>query len=209
MNDSNNTIAKDLESTVLSQTILRKIEEGNQLALSFFREHADRLQSLALVMSNRFQKGGRLLVMGNGGSACDAEHVVTEFMHPIFAKRRPLPAICLSSNMSLITAVANDLDYSRIFANQILQLANPQDMVLAISTSGMSANLVSALSESQRLGLTTIVFAGKDGGRTKDFADWDFTVHSYSIHRIQEVHVRLLHLLWDLVHIQLGEDDIV
>lgn len=189
--------------------ILRKVQESNETAMLFFQQQADQLQFLAAAMASAFKKGGRLMVMGNGGSACDAEHVSVEFMHPIFEKRRALPAMSLSCGNALTTAIANDVDFSRVFSTQLQQLASPADMALAISSSGMSTNLVCAMQEARKLGLMTIAFGGKDGGRLKELVDWSFVVPSYSIHRIQETHVKLLHLLWDLVHLQLGEEDIV
>jgi len=188
---------------------MRKGEESTSTALKFFDENANKLSSLAETMASAFENGHRLFVMGNGGSSCDADHVSVEFMHPIFEKRRPLPCISLSPNSALISAIANDIDFSAVYSLPLMRLAQTGDMVLAISTSGMSSNLVRALKEARGAGLVTIAFTGKDGGRLANVADWNFTVPSYSIHRIQESHVVLLHILWDLIHIKLGEEDIV
>src|SRR5262249_23166669 len=158
------------------------------------------IERLAAAMAERFAQGGRFFVMGNGGSSCDAEHFAVEFMHPIFEKRRPLPCLSLSAGSALLSAIANDVDFSRVYGAQLVNLARPEDMALAISTSGQSANLIYALQEAKKLGLMTIAFAGKDGGRLKDTADWSLVVPSYSIHRIQETHVMLLHILWDTIH---------
>lgn len=189
--------------------IMRKVRESTSTALGFFEEHADRLIALAGTMAAAFQSDRRLFVIGNGGSSCDAEHVSVEFMHPIFEKRKPLTCISLTSQTALVSAIANDIDFSAVYSLPLAQLACKGDMVLAISTSGMSANLVRALQEARSKGLVTIAFNGKDGGRLTSVADWNFVVPSYSIHRIQETHVMLLHILWDLIHLNLGEDDIV
>jgi D-sedoheptulose 7-phosphate isomerase len=130
-------------------------------------------------------------------------------MHPIFAKRKALPAICLSSNQALLTAIANDTDFSKIYSDQLEVLAKAPDMLLSISSSGMSANLVQAMRLARERSLMTISFSGKDGGRLNNLVDWNFIIPSFSIHRIQETQVLLLHVLWDLIHIQMGEDDIV
>ncbi|MBX9770572.1 MAG: SIS domain-containing protein [Candidatus Obscuribacterales bacterium] len=204
---STDTAATSAEQ--FAEAIMRKVRESTTTALGFFEQNSENLSLLAATMAERFSNGGRLFVIGNGGSACDAEHVSVEFMHPIFEKRKPLPCICLTSQSALVSAIANDIDFSAVYTLQLAQLAHPGDMLLAISTSGKSANLVRALQEAKTKELTTIAFNGKDGGRLSAVADWNFVVPSYSIHRIQETHVMLLHILWDLVHLHLGEEDIV
>ena len=193
----------------LVAAIKRKARESGEVSLAFFEDQAETVSGLAAAMSERFAAGGRLFVMGNGGSSCDAEHVSVEFMHPIFEKRKPLPCISLTTGNALLTAISNDADFSRVFSTQLRSLATAQDMALAISTSGMSANLVSALKEARAIGCMTIAFGGKDGGRVKDLADWSLVAPSYSIHRIQEVHTLLLHILWDSIHLCMGEEDVV
>ena len=196
-------------SSTLGAAIMRKARESANTSLHFFDSSTDTIERLAAAMAERFAKGGRLFVMGNGGSSCDAEHVAVEFMHPIFEKRKPLPCQSLSAGSALLSAISNDADFSRVYGAQLVNLARPEDMALAISTSGKSANLVYALQEAKKIGLMTIAFAGKDGGRLQDAADWCLVVPSYSIHRIQEVHVVLLHVLWDTIHMVMGEEDIV
>ena len=159
-------------------------------------------------MAVRFSNGGHLLTMGNGGSACDAQHIAVEFQHPIIEKRRALPAMALT-DLATITAVGNDSDFSRIFVEQLEITARPNDMALGISTSGSSANVQRALKRARELGLLTIGFAGRDGGRMPELCDFCFIVKSWSIHRIQEAHTALLHLLWDQLHVALGEDDVL
>src|SRR5438876_365516 len=137
--------------------------------------------------------------MGNGGSATDAQHVAVEFFHPIIEKRKPLPVL----------ALATDRDFAKVIADQRRVLARPGDMALAISTSGQSPNLAQALEAARELDLLTAAFTGKDGGRLADLAEYCFVVPSFSIHRIQETHVALYHIVWDLVHVALGEEDVI
>ncbi|HJT15758.1 MAG TPA: SIS domain-containing protein, partial [Thermoanaerobaculia bacterium] len=146
---------------------------------------------------------------GNGGSACDAQHIAVEFIHPVIEKRRALPAIDLVSQVPVLTAISNDKDFSKAFVDQLQLWGKEGDMALAISTSGQSPNLVYALEAAKELGILTIAFSGKDGGRLADVAEYCFTVPSFSVHRIQESHVALLHILWDLVHVALGEEDVI
>ncbi|HEX5815220.1 MAG TPA: SIS domain-containing protein [Methylomirabilota bacterium] len=193
----------------MKDAILRKARESAEVKEVFFRAEADRIEALARVMAAAFERGGRLWVMGNGGGATDAQHVAVEFCHPILAKRRPLPAIALTTDPALLTAIANDRDFARVFGDQLRTHARRGDMALALSTSGQSPNLVHALEVADELGLLTIAFTGKDGGRLADLAEHAFVVPSFSIHRIQETHVALYHVLWDLVHLALGEEDVV
>jgi D-sedoheptulose 7-phosphate isomerase len=191
------------------ESILRKARESVEVKDHFFNENADRIASLCTEMAQRFREGRKLLVIGNGGSACDALHVAVEFKHPIIEKRRALPAEALMSDVATMTAISNDLDFSRVFVNQLRLVGQPGDMVLAISTSGKSPNLIYALEAARSRGLMTIAFSGKDGGRFPQIADHCFVVPSFSIHRIQEVHGTLIHVLWDLVHVELGEEDVI
>ena len=193
----------------MKDAILRKARESADVKEQFFRAEADRIEALVRVMAARFSDGGRLYVMGNGGSATDAQHISLEFFHPIVEKRKPLPAIALTADQALLTAISNDRDFAKVFADQLRVLAHPGDMALAVSTSGKSPNLVQALETARELGLLTIAFTGKDGGRLPDLAEYCFVVPSFSIHRIQETHVALYHIVWDLVHVALGEDDVI
>ena len=193
----------------MKDAILRKARESADVKEQFFRAEADRIEALVRAMAARFSAGGRLYVMGNGGSATDAQHISVEFFHPIVEKRKPLPAMALTADQALLTAISNDRDFAKVFADQLRVLARPGDMALAVSTSGKSPNLVQALETARELGLLTVAFTGKDGGRLPDLAEYCFVVPSFSIHRIQETHVTLYHIVWDLVHVALGEDDVI
>jgi D-sedoheptulose 7-phosphate isomerase len=191
------------------EAILRKARESAAAQVEFYQANAAALERCVQALAERFAAGGRLLVAGNGGSACDAAHVAVEFQHPIVEKRRPLPALALASDLALVTAVANDDDFARVFSDQIALHGRREDALLGISTSGASANVNRGLERARGLGLLTIGFAGRDGGRMPELCDFCFTVGSWSIHRIQEVHTTLLHLLWDQLHVAMGEDDVL
>ena len=178
--------------------ILRKARESAALKVAFFEEHAGQLARCAEALAARFRQGGKLLVMGNGGSACDAHHLAVEFQHPIIEKRRPLPALALGGSAALVTAIGNDGDFARVFLDELALLAGPGDAVLGLSTSGASANVNRALAQARQRSLLTIGFAGRDGGAMAERCDFLFVVPSWSIHRIQEVHTTLVHLLYDL-----------
>ena len=193
----------------MRDAILRKARESAEVKLRFFEEHAARLEACVRALADRFRAGGRLFVMGNGGSATDAAHVAVEFVHPIVEKRRPLPAVALTADPATLTAIGNDTDFSRVFVDPLEILARPGDAALGLSTSGASANVNRALRRARELGLLTIGFAGRDGGRMPDVCDHCFVVRTWSVHRVQETHTALLHLLWDEVHVALGEDDVL
>ncbi len=189
--------------------ILRKARESAATTMQFFEEHEAAIDRCARAMAERFTAGARLFAFGNGGSACDAEHFAVELQHPIIEKRRALPAVALTGDAALITAVGNDHDFARAFVDQLALHARAGDIAVGLSTSGASANVNRALERARSLGLFTIGFSGRDGGRMPDACDFCFTVRSWSIHRIQETHVALLHVLWDQLHVALGEDDVL
>ncbi len=193
----------------LRDAILRKCRESMSVKEKFFADSAERIVECCTALARAFDAGGRLFVMGNGGSSCDAAHVSVEFMHPIIEKRPALPAMALTTDTALRTAVGNDQDFALAFVQQLRMLARPGDMALGISTSGKSANINRALQAARAIGLLTVGFSGRDGGRIPEHCDYCFTVPSFSIHRIQETHETLLHVLWDLIHVIRGEEDVI
>jgi D-sedoheptulose 7-phosphate isomerase len=130
-------------------------------------------------------------------------------MHPIVEKRPPLPAIALTTDTALLTATGNDQDFALAFAGQVRLLGRPGDIALGISTSGKSANVNRALGAARDVGMLTVGLTGRDGGRMPELCDHCFTVPSFAIHRIQETHATLIHVLWDLVHMIRGEQDVL
>jgi len=202
-------MAAGADAEALRGAILRKCRESMATKEQFFTENADRIAECAAAMARSFDEGGRLFVMGNGGSSCDAAHVSVEFMHPIIEKRPALPAIALTTDTAILTAVGNDQDFAMAFTEQLRMLGRRGDLALGISTSGKSANVNRALQAARELGLLTVGFSGRDGGRMPEFCDFCFTVPSFSIHRIQESHETLLHILWDLIHVIRGEEDVI
>ena len=202
-------MATAVDSDVLREKILRKCRESADTKEQFFAANADRIAECCGRMAGALDAGKKLFVMGNGGSACDAQHVAVEFMHPIIEKRPALPAIALNTDTAMLTAVGNDQDFSLAFTQQLSMLGAPGDIALGISTSGKSANVNRALQAAREAGLFTVGFSGRDGGRMPEVCDYCFTVPSFSIHRIQETHETLLHIMWDLIHVIRGEEDVI
>jgi D-sedoheptulose 7-phosphate isomerase len=195
--------------SALIESILRKNAESISVQERFFQEHAPAIVACGEAMSEAFARGGRLFVFGNGGSFCDAQHLAVEFMHPIHEKRVPLPATAVMSETALLTAIGNDQDFSLAFATQLRLQARAGDIALGISTSGRSAGAARAFEAAGEIGLLRVGFTGKDGGFFPALCEHCFTVPSFSIHRIQETHVALLHLLWDTIHVLRGEEDVL
>lgn len=193
----------------LPQIVLRQTRECAELKEKFFEENAERIAKCSRAMADVFDKGGRLFSMGNGGSLCDALHVSVEFMHPILQKRPALPAIALTADTAVLTAIGNDQDFSMVYSQQLQMLAKTGDMLLGISTSGKSANILRALKTAREMNLLSIGFTGRDGGRMAELCDYCFVVPSFSIPRIQETHGTLLHIIWDLIHIIRREEDVL
>ncbi len=189
--------------------IMRKCGESVEMKEKFFAKYAEQIEALSRDMAERFSQGHKLLTMGNGGSLCDALHFAVEFTHPIIEKRAAFSAVPLMTDVATMTAVSNDTDYARVFVDQLRLLGQPGDMALVVSTSGKSPNLIYALEAAREKQLLTIAWGGKDGGRFPEVADYCFIVPSYSIHRIQEVHATFVHVLWDLIHIALGAEDVI
>jgi len=186
-------------------SLLEKARESAEVKQRFFEQNADAILAASLAMARSFQRGGKLLVCGNGGSATDAQHIAVEFMHPITVGRKALPAICLANDMAMVTAVSNDVGFADVFSRQIIALGREGDMLLALSTSGNSENLMHAFETARRMKLVTIGYAGGDGGKMAERhaagrLDYCLTVPTPSIHRIQESHVALYHTMWDIVH---------
>ncbi|HSE26472.1 MAG TPA: SIS domain-containing protein [Pyrinomonadaceae bacterium] len=192
----------------LGFSVLEKARESVEVKTQFFAENKDTILAASLALARSFSRGRKLLVCGNGGSATDAQHIAVEFMHPITVGRKALPAICLTNDIAMVTAVANDVGFDDIFTRQIIGLGVEGDVFLGISTSGNSKNLLHGFATARQLKLVTIGFAGSDGGEMSAMSaagllDYCLIVPTASIHRIQETHVALYHIMWDMVHTML------
>ena len=186
-------------------SLLEKARESVEVKRRFFEENWETILQASLAMARAFHRGNKLLVMGNGGSATDAQHVSVEFMHPITVGRKALPAISLTNDIAVVTAVANDVSFADVFVRQLIALGQKGDILLGISTSGNSQNLLNGFETGKKIGLVTIGYAGHDGGKMarqadEGIIDYLMVVPTSSIHRIQETHVALYHIMWDMVH---------
>ena len=156
------------------------------------------ISDLVEMLKELFRSGGKLLVMGNGGSAADAQHFVAEIVGRFKLERAALPAIALTTDTSILTAIGNDYGYDSVFSRQVEALATDKDLVVGISTSGNSGNIMKALKEARLRGSRTVGLLGKDGGCIKDVCDLALIVPSDDTPRIQEGHITIIHIVCDL-----------
>ena len=175
------------------------VAEAISLKKHFFDEQAEAVVAAARMLAQVFKKGGKVLIFGNGGSAADAQHLAAEFVNRFLVERPPLAALALTTDTSILTAVANDYDFREVFAKQVRALGRRGDAALGISTSGKSPNVVAGLKAARELGLKTLALSGGDGGPVAASADLALVVPSRQTPRIQEVHITMGHVLCDLV----------
>jgi D-sedoheptulose 7-phosphate isomerase len=170
------------------------------------REQAPEILETSRVLRDRVREGGRILICGNGGSAADSQHFATELTVRYRKERRAIPALALTVDTSTLTAASNDLGFGRVFARQIEAHGRAGDVLVAISTSGESENVLGAAREARRLGLTTIGLTGRSGGRLRGLVDRWIAVPSDETPRIQEGHIVVIHLLCEALEDALLEE---
>jgi len=174
-------------------------ETSRRVQEEFLKREGEKILEVAKLLVEVFKKEGKLLVFGNGGSAADAQHLAGELVNRFKKERSPLPAIALTTDTSVLTAISNDYDYSLVFAKQIEALGKKGDVALGISTSGNSPNVLKALEVAKGLGLYTVGLSGGEGGKMKSLCDYLILVPSKETPRIQEGHLLFLHLVSELV----------
>ncbi len=156
------------------------------------------LVKVAEAIIQTLQKGGKLLICGNGGSAADSQHIAAEFIARFKKERKSLPAIALTTDSSILTALANDYNYDCVFKRQVEGLGRKGDLLIAISTSGNSKNVIEAVKAAQQIGLKTVSFTGEKGGALKPMTDLNFSAASNETSHIQEMHITALHAVSEI-----------
>jgi D-sedoheptulose 7-phosphate isomerase len=162
-----------------------------------------RIEEVAFGIAGAFKNENRLYLCGNGGSAADAQHLAAEFTGRFYSDREPLPAEALHVNTSFLTAIANDYSYDQVYERAIKAFGRKGDVLIGISTSGNSKNVILAQEEAKRRGMTVISFTGESGGKMKDSCDYLFNVPSKDTPRIQESHILIGHIICQLVEEEL------
>ena len=182
------------------QDVLRAIFDETAAAHQrFSSRHLDAVAAAALAIRSALRRGGKLLAFGNGGSAADAQHLVAELVGRFEKERAPMAGIALTANSSIVTAIANDYSYDRVFTRQVEALGREGDVAFGISTSGRSPNVEQALVAAKKLGMVTIGLTGRDGGSIGPVADIHINVAEQSTPRVQEVHRTVLHAMCSLI----------
>jgi D-sedoheptulose 7-phosphate isomerase len=167
--------------------------------LIYAERYPGQVEAIAAAIANAFKSGKKVLWMGNGGSAADAQHLAAEFSGRFLRERRGYPSEALSVNSSAVTAIGNDYGYERVFARQVEAFALPGDVVVGITTSGTSKNIVLALQEAKKRGAVTVAFTGNGGGTVAEIADLSLVGPDGYSAIIQEVHITMGHIMCDLI----------
>ena len=192
----------------MDKIIEKALRESIKVKEEFIKENSRNLILFAEKISQAFTADRKLMICGNGGSAADAQHIAAEFVNRFMLERPPLPAIALTTDSSVITSIGNDYSFDDIFSKQIKALGMEGDVLLAISTSGNSANVISAVKAARGLGIYTVTFTGGDGGRVRSLADMALVVKSNTTARIQEAHSLAGHIICQLVDYILFQDGV-
>jgi len=191
----------------MEEIIRRVAKESRRIQEDFVQKNTSQLINCSEYISKAFQNDRKLMLCGNGGSAADAQHIAAEFVNRFLLDRHPLPAIALTTDTSIITSVANDYTYEEVFSKQIQALGVEGDILLAISTSGNSNNILSAIKTAKEKGLYTVGLMGGDGGNMLTFVDLPMVVESNETPRVQEIHILAGHLICELVEYILFQKD--
>lgn len=179
--------------------IIQTSIDNHKEALKFLESSRADIEAIASLFISTLKNKGKIIFMGNGGSAADAIHLAAELVGRFKANRVPLAAIALSTNVASLTAIANDFGFEEIFSRQIEALATPNDVVVGISTSGESKNVIRAVTAAKKLKVKTIGFLGKDGGPLRGMVDVALIIPSHDTPRVQEMHILAGHMLCEIV----------
>jgi D-sedoheptulose 7-phosphate isomerase len=190
----------------MKEKILKEFKESISVKEKFIQEHLDTVIEVSKAIANAFNEGNKLLLFGNGGSSTDASHIAAEFVNRFKRERPGLPAIALNTDMAVITSIANDYDYSEIFSRQLKSLAVEGDIVIAITTSGHSSNVLKAMEVAKKKKLKSVIFTGAKGEKIAAKSTFSFVVPSDNTPRIQETHITLGHVLCLMVEEILFEE---
>lgn len=197
--ESNLDIQEYPDSFFLLQKQIQQSVEEHTLVINSLANYLAEIQQLATLVVKTLKTGNKILLMGNGGSAADAQHIAAEIVGRFTTERRGLPAIALTTDTSILTSIGNDYGYDNIFSRQVEALASAEDLVIGISTSGNSKNVLQALTAAASLGCQTAALLGKGGGEIKNVVNLSLIVPSSNTARIQEAHILIGHILCQVV----------
>src|SRR3989339_320647 len=188
----------------MDDIINKSIQESLKVKKELFQE-IDSIHQVSQLLINAYKRGNKLLVAGNGGSAADAQHFIAEIVGKYKMERKGLPGIALTTNTSILTAIGNDYGYEHVFRRQIEAQGEPGDIFIAISTSGNSENLITALEEAKKNKIITIGLLGNNGGKMGKLCDYNIIIPSKNTPRIQEMHIFVIHVICESFEKELFE----
>jgi D-sedoheptulose 7-phosphate isomerase len=194
---------EDRENAKMRELVTRELEESAAVKREIAQHLSDVIAKAARLILEAYKVGGKVLLIGNGGSAADAQHIAAELVGRFKLERVGLPAMALTTNTSILTALANDYGYDSVFSRQLEVLASERDVLIAITTSGTSPNILKGVEMAHSKGATVIGLTGKSGGKLKDIADLVIRVPSDDTARIQEAHITIGHIICRLVETRL------
>ena len=183
----------------MQSTIKNEFNEHIKASKKTIASNSKLIEIAANICIDSLKNGNKILIFGNGGSAADAQHIAAEIVGRYKVERKGLPAIALTTDTSVITAISNDYGYLHVFDRQVEALANEGDVLIGISTGGSSANVISALKLAKELGCKAIGFSGRDGGELNSFCDVNLVVPVKDTPRIQEMHILIGHTICHLI----------
>jgi D-sedoheptulose 7-phosphate isomerase len=183
----------------VKDAIIKSFEESARVKVKFAADNVDRIVEVVQLIAQAFREGKKVLLFGNGGSSADASHIAAEFVNRFLIERPPLPAIALNTDVAVLTSISNDYDFSQVFAKQLTALGDEGDVVIGLSTSGNSPNVIKAIDAAKKNGMRTIILTGGTGGKLANKADHTFIVQSKVTARIQEAHITLGHTICQMV----------
>ena len=183
----------------MKDAIIKAFEDSAQIKIKFVRENADKIIEVVQLIAQAFREGKKVILFGNGGSAMDASHIAAEFVNRFLMERPPLPAIALNTDAAVITSISNDYDFSQVYSKQLSALGHEGDIVIGISTSGNSPNVLKAIETAKKNGMKTVILTGGNGGKMAGLADYAFIVPTKVTPRIQETHITLGHTICQMV----------
>ncbi|MBI4208571.1 MAG: D-sedoheptulose 7-phosphate isomerase [Deltaproteobacteria bacterium] len=186
------------------EKITASLRESAEIQLRVSKELARPIATVAEAIVSQLKKGGKVIFFGNGGSAADAQHLAAELIGRFQGERKALPAIALTTDTSILTAIGNDYAFDQIFERQVEGLVGPNDAVVGISTSGHSINVLRGLKKAKDCGALTVAFLGKGGGRIREVVDFPLVIPSDQTSHIQESHITIGHILCGLIEEGLG-----
>lgn len=188
------------------QRILAHSAEGARVREAFFHANAERLAEVSRLMASAIAGGKKLLFCGNGGSAADSQHLAAEFVNRFVMERPPLPAIALTTDSSILTSIGNDYSFDEVFSKQVQALGQAGDILIALSTSGNSKNVILALEAARKRGVICVGVTGKNGGAMAGLCDYLLNVENAPTALVQEVHIAIGHMMCTLVDYYLFEN---